>query len=177
MAKLSFTKINKPTKPIDVITIDFQNEKIEIKQYLSTKDKVNFLDEYCTYFLRDKVFNIFKDSVYKKILTIKYYTNVAFTEKQMENIETLYDKIVLSGLYEAIYEVLKENEDYCLLRDTLPQVASSIISYRSSFLGIIESLSEQKNLNDILDLEKVLEEIKDPQIKELLANFKNLESK
>lgn len=174
MAKLSFTKINKPAKPIDVITVDFQGEKLEIKQYLPTKDKVEMLDEYCAYFLGDKVYNPLKEEVYKRILLIKYYTNVTFTEKQIENIESLNDKIVLSGLYDVVEENLKDKEDYIEICFIFSELTQALVGYRTSFVGIVEMLSEQKTLANMIDLEKIMAEIKDPEMKAFVENFKNL---
>ena len=174
MAKLSFTKINKPAKPIETITVDFQGEKLEIKQYLPTKDKVEMLEEYCAYFLGDKIFNPLKDSVYRKILIIKYYTNVSFTEKQMENVEMLNDKITLSGLYDAVMAQLNGKEDYYEIFDAMTDMANALVKYKTSFVGTIEMLSQQKELANAFDLEKIMAEIKDPEMKAFVENFKNL---
>lgn len=176
MAKLSFTKINKPAKPIDVITVDFQGEKLEIKQYLPTKDKVEMLEEYCAYFLGDKVYNPLKEEVYKRILLIKYYTNVSFTEKQMENVELLNDKITLSGLYDVVLENLKEKDDCIEIKYYMSRMSDALVRYKTSFVGAIEMLSQQKELANMLDMEKILAEIKDPDMKAFVENFKNLDA-
>lgn len=174
MAKLSFTKINKPAKPIDVITVDFQGEQLEIKQYLPTKDKVELLEEYCNYFLGDKIYNPLKEEVYKRILLIKYYTNVSFTEKQMENVELLNDKITLSGLYDVVLENLKEKDDCIEIKYYMSRMSDAFVRYRTSFVGTIEMMSQQKELANMVDLEKIMAEIKDPEMKAFVENFKNL---
>ena len=174
MAKLSFTKINKPAKPIDVITVDFQGEKLEIKQYLPTKDKVEMLEEYCAYFLGDKIYNPLKEEVYKRILLIKYYTNVSFTEKQMENVELLNDKIALSGLYDVVLENFKEKDDCIEIKYYMSRMSDALVRYKTSFVGTIEMLSQQKELANMVDIEKILAEIKDPEMKAFVENFKNL---
>ena len=174
MAKLSFTKISKPAKSIDVVTVNFQGEQLEIKQYLPTKDKIELLEEYCNYFLGDKIYNPFKVEVYRRLLMIKYYTNVTFTEKQIENIELLNDKIVLSGLYDVVEENLKDKEDYEEICFIFSELTQALVDYRTSFVGIVEMLSEQKTLANMIDLEKIMEEIKDPEMKAFVENFKNL---
>ena len=115
-----------------------------------------------------------KDEVYKKILLIKYYTNVSFTEKQMENVELLNDKITLSGLYDVVLENLSDKEDYSFIYYAMATMSDALVKYKTSFVGTIEMLSQQKELANMLDIEKILAEIKDPEMKAFVENFKNL---
>jgi hypothetical protein len=81
MAKLSFTKLglaqNKAVK-----TINYNEQVIEIKQYLPVNDKLELISNVINLSADDNNFaNPVKVSVFAVLQIIETYTNISFTEK------------------------------------------------------------------------------------------------
>ena len=55
MAKIAFTKLNL-IKDTSVKILDWQNQKIEVKQFLSTKDKLDLISRVINLSVDDHVF-------------------------------------------------------------------------------------------------------------------------
>ena len=56
----------------------------------------------------------------------------------------------------------------------MSRMSDALVRYKTSFVGTIEMLSQQKELANMVDIEKILAEIKDPEMKAFVENFKNL---
>ena len=84
---------------------------------------------------------------------ISAYTNISFTEKQMETPNKLYDSLLSSGWVRNIFDAIPENEKHIVwngLKDTI----NAYYAYRNSAHGILEALSQ-----DYTDLHFDIEEL------------------
>mgnify|MGYP007038193219 CR=1 FL=1 len=70
------------------------------------------------------------------------YTNISFTAKQRENFLDLYDTLITSGLWKAIFDVLKETGEYDYIQYTTADVVNEIYKYRDSVLGILNAVQQ-----------------------------------
>ena len=89
MAKLAFTKLGLKTNT-DIETLEFNEQTIEIKQYLPVNDKLTLISEVINNSADENNFaNPVKVEVYVTIAIIEAYTNITFTDKQKEDIPKL----------------------------------------------------------------------------------------
>lgn len=169
MAKLSYTKLN--IKPeIDIKNLEWNNEIIEIKTYLSIDDKLKLIASVIGNAADGNRFvNPAKVDVFFMLEVITTYTNITFTEKQKEDPGKLYDAFTTSGLYNQILDRLPIIE-ISNLRNLLDETIQEIYKYNNSALGILESITEDyKDINfDAADLNN---KIADPNNLTLLKSI------
>jgi tetratricopeptide (TPR) repeat protein len=95
-------------------------------------------------------------------------------DRSLELVESIYDKYKNSAIYGLYGFLLSEKEDYDFICYAMATMSDALVKYKTSFVGTIEMLSQQKELANMVDMEKILAEIKDPEMKAFVENFKNL---
>lgn len=151
MAKVSFNKLGL-TKEIPGITFPWNNQIIEVKQYLSLDAKLELIQNIINATVDEhNYYNPCKLDVYTNIFMIEAYTNITFTEKQKEDVGKLYDSFKFSGLMAEIMETIPDEEiDYIIksVNDTI----QSVYAYKNSVMGILEVLKQDySNVNFDMD--------------------------
>lgn len=140
MAKISMTKLGL-TKNNQVKEVNFNNQKIEVKQYLPAEDKLNLISDIINSSVDgNNFYNPCRLHIYQIVNIIMAYTNISFTDKQKEDIMKLYDLIAGSGLAVAVLNAIPEDEYNFILEGT-EETIQSIYSYNNSVMGILENIS------------------------------------
>ena len=158
MAKVSFTKLglvkNQETK-----ILEWNEQNIEVKQYLPINDKLNLISNVINYSHEpgENYSNPMKVELFTTLEILYHYTNISFTEKQKEDVIKLYDLVVGSELYDAIIGLIPEGE-YCELIAAIDETIYSIYSYQNSVLGILDNVNKDySNLNfDAANIQKMI---------------------
>lgn len=168
MAKVAFTKLGLKVNG-DIKTVVFNEQNIEVKQYLPVSDKLDLIAQVINLSADDNNFaNPIKVEVYSTIAIIEAYTNITFTEKQKENITKLYDMISSSGIFNVIAESIPAEELNNLfvgIEDTI----EAVYKYRNSLMGIFENITtDYSNLN--LEATEIQKKLGDPENMALLRN-------
>lgn len=169
MAKLAFTKLGLKINT-DIETFEFNEQTIEVKQYLPVNDKLTLISEVINNSADENNFaNPVKVEVYATIAIIEAYTNITFTDKQKEDITKLYDKVVSSGLYQMIIRSIQVEEINNLF-DALRSSIDAVYNYRNSVMGILENIStDYSNLD--LDASTIQAKLADPDNMALLKSI------
>lgn len=167
MAKISLTKL-KLTPKETIKTFIWNEQEIEVKQYISIQDKLNMISEVLNLAADDnKFYNPGKLDMFFALKTIDYYTNLSITDKQKENFIKLYDNFISSGFYTEVFKTIPEDEIgyvYTIMKET----ADEIYKYQNSAYGILDAMNtDYDNLN--FDVQKIMNEIKDKENIELLS--------
>ena len=164
MAKLAFSKLGLKVNN-QVININYNEQIIEVKQYISVNDKLKLISDIINNTIDEHSFcNPVKVKVYLLIGVVENYTNISFTEKQKEDIVKLYDLIQSNGLFDKILAAIPDEEFNDLLNSTWDSI-DAIYTYNNSAMGVIENIgSNYKDMN--LDVE---------EIQQKLANGENVE--
>lgn len=162
MAKVAFSKLDLK-KNQEVTNLQINDEiSIEIKQYLPVGEKLKMISEIVNLSQGDSnIVNYGKIDIFTLLGIITYYTNINFTEKQMEDPAKLYDLFVGNGLSIDILKAIPRSEiDF--ISNVVERTAENIIQYRNSAVGIVEAISQDySNLNfDATELQK---KIGDPE--------------
>ena len=166
MAKVSLTKLGLKVNQ-DVKNIEFNEQNIEVKQYLPINEKLELISSVINSAADENNFsNPVKENVFLTLEILYHYTNINFTDKQKEDPVKLYDLVVSSGLVNKVTDLIPEEE----LDEVINGVAQSvkaIYTYRNSALGILESISQDySNLN--LDASEIQKKLADPDNMALL---------
>lgn len=139
MAKVSLTKLGLKVNQ-DIKTIEFNEQIIEVKQYLPIEHKLELIGNVINLSADANNFsNPVKLDLFLMLEILYSYTNINFTEKQKEDPAKLYDLVVSSGLMELVLQAIP-NEEYNMLKNGLFEVVDSIYNYRNSMLGIMENI-------------------------------------
>lgn len=141
MAKVSLTKLNK-IKSLEPVDIKIGEETISVVQYLPLEKKLTIMQNIIEQAGNNEegFYNIVKLTVFYTIEMLRVYTNISFTEKQLEDPQKLYDIIVLNNIWETVKDSIPEKErDY--IWDNTCALAREITEYNHSALGILNLLS------------------------------------
>ena len=170
MAKVTFTKLSlKPNK--DIKTIIWNDQEVEIKQYLPVNEKLEMIGRIINNSGDDdmKFYNSGKIEVFTALELIFTYTNISFTDKQKEDVCKLYDVITSSGFYNAVIDEIPSTEIDWITEVTMDTV-NSVYQYHNSALGILEAMQTDYNGLD-LDAGAIQQKIADPENLELLKGI------
>ena len=137
-----------------VNTIVFNDQEIEVKQYLPINEKLDLIAAVINQAADDNNFmNPVKTEVFMKLEIAFRYTNISFTDKQKEDLVKLYDLMDSNDLFDAIINEIPENE-YNTIVDGVMDCSEAIYTYQNSIMGVLERVStdyESTNLNlDVL---------------------------
>ncbi len=166
MAKIAFTKLGL-TKNIEKKNIEWNNQQVEIIQYLPIEDKLNLIARIISFSEDEHVFyNPIKIKIFETIEIVLAYTNINLTEKQGEDTVKLYDLFTSSGFAKEVLKNVPE-EEIQYVCDGVEKTIQSIYEYKNSLMGILQQVSQDyKNLN--LDANKITEAIQNPEVYALI---------
>ena len=170
MAKVNLIKLNK-IKSLDPIDIKIGEETISVVQYLPLEKKLTIMQNIIEQAGNNEegFYNIVKLTVFYTIEMLRVYTNISFTEKQLEDPQKLYDIIVLNNIWETVKDSIPEKErDY--IWDNTCALAREITEYNHSALGILKLMSDDyENLN--FDVQEITEKLSDRTNLDLVRNL------
>lgn len=141
MAKVSLTKLNK-IKSLEPIDIKIGEETISVVQYLPLEKKLTIMQNIIEQAGNNEegFYNIVKLTVFYTIEMLRAYTNISFTEKQLEEPQKLYDIIVLNNIWNEVKKAIPQSELTDMWENTCA-LAREITEYNHSALGILNLLS------------------------------------
>ena len=141
MAKVNLTKLNK-IKSLEPIDIKIGEETISVVQYLPLEKKLAIMQNIIEQAGNNEegFYNIVKLTVFYTIEMLRAYTNISFTEKQLEDPQKLYDIIVLNNIWNEVKKVIPQSELTDMWENTCA-LAREITEYNHSALGILNLLS------------------------------------
>lgn len=170
MAKVPFSKLNQ-IKKLPPVIHQLGEHIIEVEQYLPLEDKVNLISAVIEQAGNGEegFFNIVKLDAYYRIEMIKAYTNISFTEKQLEDTTKLFDVIVLNDIW-AIIELAVPETERKYIWDNILNLAREITNYNNSILGILKTMTSETT-ETALDMQKLFDALRNPEELTLLKNM------
>lgn len=158
MAKLAYTKLGAKINST-VNKIELGENIVEIRQYLSVNEKLDLIGRVIelAHDMNYNFSNPLKTEVYFVVEVIRAYTNINFTEKQLEEPQKIYDALQSSGILDSLLLAIPEKEMKSL-RHNLAATQRAYYLYRNSLIGLLEQVStDYSDLDlDITELQKKL---------------------
>jgi hypothetical protein len=165
MAKIDFTKVEFPQDN----TVQYNDEVITIKSYVPIQEKIEAVQTILSLCLNPDM-GIYIPSfveVYRKLFVFKIYTDIEFTDEDIDNPMPVYDALKNLSCYEDIMKILKVNGDVIEFYELLNNTIYKLEKYQTSAYGILDSLKKDyNNLN--LDIDALQEKIKNKEGLELV---------
>ena len=169
MAKVSLTKLGLKVNQ-DIKTVEFNEQIIEVKQYLPVNDKLELISNVINSAHDENNFaNPVKVSVFTTLEIMYAYTNINFTDKQKEDPTKLYDMLISTGLAKKVINSIPEEEYHeiiCGISDTI----DAVYTYQNSVMGILDSISQDYSSLD-LNATEIQKKLSDPNNMELLKQI------
>lgn len=161
MAKVAFTKLGLK-KNTEIKTFIWNEQTVEVKQYLPIQEKLELIQKIIELAGEqdEGFYNIIKLELYYKIETLKKYTNISFTEKQLEDVCKLYDLITINKLWDEFLKNIPEEESNYLWNN-ICNIAKEVTTYNSSVAGILSAVGQDYALSS-LSLQDLAKTIQDP---------------
>ena len=170
MAKIAYSKLglNKMVNK-DPIIIKFNDQEIEVTQYLPMEKKLDLISDIINSSVDEKNYcNFCRVEIFITIKLVEAYTNLSITDKQKEDVFKFYDQIVASGLAEVVINAIPIS-DYSFIHKNTLKTIKNIYKQRNSALGILETIStDYSALN--LDASEIQKKLADPESMEFLKN-------
>lgn len=142
MTKITYSSLKLKMKD-EIKEIDFNGNKIEVKQYLPISDKIDLVDITLQKSQEERLYNPLKVNMYFHLHLIYLYTNITFTDKQREDEEKLYDVLDSCGLINEVVAAIPENEYIDLLNKTAEKIDNEL-KYNTTAAAIVS-----KFINDL----------------------------
>jgi uncharacterized protein YpbB len=170
MAKIAFSKLNK-IKSLPVVEISIDDQKVIVEQYLPLEEKVKLMTSVIEQSGNGEegFFNIVKLEAYYIIEMLKAYTNISFTEKQLEDTPKLYDAIRLNDVWAAVADVIPQCEQEYIWNNILA-LAREITSYNHSALGVLKSIADNRDALNF-DITELMQNLENPEALTLLKSM------
>jgi len=138
MAKVTYSSLKLKAKE-EIKEIDFNGNKIEVKQYLPVTDKIDLIDITLQKAKEDNLYNPIKVNMYFHLHLVYLYTNITFTDKQKEDEEKLFDVLESNGLINAIVAAIPENEYSSLLNKTAEKIDNEL-KYNTTTAALVSKI-------------------------------------
>lgn len=171
MAKIGFNKLNLSLNKEEKKFM-WEGNEIIVLDYLPIEEKLKLITDILNAVaLSDptaRTYNRVKLAGFSILYIVKYYTNVTFTEKQLENPTKLIDLLYSSGFYNEVYAHMNEDE-FEDLTAYLNKTVNQLEEYQNSVYGIMDAMNtDYKNLD--LDFTKIQNDISNPENLKLLKD-------
>jgi hypothetical protein len=160
MNKVSFSSLNVSINESDCLCSYCDGEddiSYQVKRYLPFTDKVALIEKVINQSLDDNGFyNPMRVKMFILLECVFAYTNLEFSEEDMENLFELYDRLVCAGVGLAMVDAIEEELN--IVTENVWETIKSVYSYRNSAMGILEHLTaDYDNLKlDATEIQKIL---------------------
>lgn len=125
----------------DVQIVRFNGQEIEVKQYLSSKEKEDIINAVLQNADVGTVVDTFAEEVLFNAHLVFEYTNIEFSdEDKQNNIYELYDKMLCSGLLDEVIHAIPRSE-YQMLLTNIERIHNEYLGYRDSARAAFEQMS------------------------------------
>ena len=169
--KVGLTKLV-TVKESDTKTIEINGEEIVVKQYLPLTEKLGLIKDIGLAAIGDSYVNQVSIDVLFDIKLVQYYTNINFTEKQLEDTEKLYDMLIMNNIINSVYRAIPI-EETGRLSTWIYRTIQEVSTFRNSAMGIMEAINKNYDATK-LDLEALNSELRTPEMQEFVKNLPNL---
>ena len=154
MNKITYSSLKLKQKE-DIKEIDFNGNKIEVKQYLSINDAIDLVNITLQNSKEDNLYNPLKVDMYYHLYLIYLMTNITFTDKQKEDEEKLYDVLLSNGLIDQVIAEIPESI-YTGLLNKIEEKIQIELQYNTTAAAIIKNIIDElprnaQTMSDILD--------------------------
>lgn len=138
MAKISYANL-KLKVDNSVSTFNFNNNKIEVLNYLPIESKYDLIMITLQKAEENGIYNPLKIDMYFHLNLVYLYTNLSFTDKQKEDEGKIYDTLKSNGFIDEFLEAMNEDE-YNDLYQLLEDLKSELLYYNTTTAALVKTI-------------------------------------
>lgn len=135
MSKITYSSLKLKLNN-EIKEIDFNGNKIEVKQFLPIQDQIDLIDITLQKSKEENLYNPLKVNMYFHLNLIYLYTNLSFTDKQREDEEKIYDILDSNGLIDEVVKAISERQYVDLLNKTAEKIENEL-KYNTTAASIL----------------------------------------
>lgn len=125
----------------EVKIINFNGNDIEVKQYLPSSEKNDIINAIFQHADAGTVINTLAEEILFNVFLVFEYTNIEFSDEEKQGDPTeLYDKLLCSGLLDAVIQAIPKEEYDCLFNN-VERIHNEYLTYRDSARAAFEQMS------------------------------------
>ena len=136
-----------------------------VRDGLTTQEMLQWADDVIDLLSIDetRVFNSVKFNVIRAIEGLKAFSNIEFTDEELEDYGKLYDRLNQNGLISVFYAnlVTSDIETAAWVNGNMEEMIRAMYDYNNTAYGIMEGIV-QKYKDTEFDVERLTNEMKDP---------------
>ena len=136
--KVSYANMKLKVKD-EIKTFKFQDNDIEMLQYLQSEDKYSLINITLQKSMEDGIYNPLKLDIYFHLHLVYMYTNLSFTDKQKEDELKIFDTLKSNGFIDLLLENIPE-EEYKYLLNLIEEQIDNEMKYKTTFAGTISKI-------------------------------------
>lgn len=152
---MKYSEMKKNT--LEMITLEYQDQEIKIKPYLSADDKYDLIMVTLQKAKEGAIYNPFKLSIYFHLNLVYLYTDIEFSLEDRMDEFAIYDELIKNGFMDKIIAAIPEDE-YQLLHAAINETVKAELEYGTRVAASINKFIEE--------MPKAME-----QIGEIIDNF------
>ena len=152
-----------------------EGKPLEVRRYLPLEEKVNLVQRVMNMCAGTDTFcNPLQLKVISELEMVLTYSNFAFADELLgEDVYKVCDYLDLTGIMTTVLGTIPESEKNFILSSCW-ETADKLTNYNNSFMGALHRISEDSAFTN-LNLEEILEKIKDPSLGEFMKGFMDSE--
>lgn len=157
-----------------VTTLTFNGKEIKMRNYLPINEKVDFISYVFNNSIDEEsnTFSPIRMNTFFEVGLIRWYTNIDFSEEELDEIEKTCDKLKSSGLVTKVRTNI-DYAEYNLIYSLALETIQDYEKFANSFVGMMQAMSQENNLMS-KELDDIISKISNKEGIEELVNIKNI---
>lgn len=149
-------------------------EGLMVKTYLPLEEKLNLIERVMNMCAGNGTFcNPVKVQVITDLEIVMTYSNIEIDQELLsEDIYKIYDYLNVTGLMESILFHIDEKE-LSYIRSACWETSEKLTNFNNSLMGALHKMNEEAAFTN-LNMDEILDKIKDPALGEFVKNFANI---
>ena len=147
--------------PAKTKTIEYNGHEINVLQYIPSIDRYQLIKNVMEMSFENGFYNLIKMDVHFHVALAIVYTDLEFTDEELDEQSDIYDWLSASGLMNKILEAIPQRQYESLYTDLLKSIEEDM-KYRHTFAGLIgktinelpKNIEAAKTFMDEFDPEK-----------------------
>lgn len=153
----------KTKEKTQLITID--GMEVNVKQYLPAEEKNNLLQISLQSAGTSTILDTFAlDVIFHTYLVVKY-TDIQFTEEDLNDVFKLYDKLETNNIINAVIAAIPE-EEYITLTDSLDEMVTAYNQYSTSSVVVFDKI-----INFVSNISEEIKNLDPEALKQIISSL------
>ena len=147
-------------------------QDLTVKQYLPLEEKIELIQRVMNMCAGNGTFcNPVKVKVLTELEMVMAYSNIEIDNELLgDDVYKVYDYLTLEGIIANVLYAIDASERE-FIQSSCWETSEKLTDFNNSLIGALTRLNEESAFNN-LNLDELIEQVKDPALAEFIKNFK-----